>query len=102
MAGELRVETRLSAGSPAQSAMDRGVGFWKIRSWTGLLLAGTLYMVDPLETFSYSAAPPICFLAADRVEPGSFVENEVDGATAHRDASATNRKEAAQLFGMDT
>jgi hypothetical protein len=36
--------------------MDRGVGFWSI-AWKGLLLAGALYMVDPLEPFPYSAAP---------------------------------------------
>jgi hypothetical protein len=41
--------------------MYRGVGFWKIVAWTGLSLAGSLYMVDPLELFSYSAAP-ICLL----------------------------------------
>ena len=81
--------------------MNRGVGFWKIVAWTGLLLAGALYMVDPLEPFSYSAAP-IYFLAADYVGPGSFVENEVNGTPAHHDASATNNEEAAQLFGMDT
>jgi hypothetical protein len=36
--------------------MDRGVGFRKILAWTGLLLAGALYVVDPNELFSYSAA----------------------------------------------
>jgi predicted transglutaminase-like cysteine proteinase len=45
--------------------------------------------------------PPICFLAADYVEPGSLVENEVDGATTYYDASATNDEQAGQLFGMD-
>jgi predicted transglutaminase-like cysteine proteinase len=81
--------------------MDRGVGFWKIFAWKGLLLAGALYMVDPLEPFPYSAAP-ICLLAAEYVEPGPFVENAANGATAHHHASATDDKEAAQLFGMDT
>jgi predicted transglutaminase-like cysteine proteinase len=96
------VKTRSSASSPAHCAMDRGVGFWKILAWTGLLLAGALCMVDPLEAFSYSAAPPICCLAADHVGPGSLLENEVNWATAHHDASATNHEKAAQLFGMDT
>ena len=81
--------------------MDRGVGFWKIVAWRGLLLAGALYLVDPFEPFSYSFAP-ICLLAAEYVEPGPFVENEANGATAHHDASATNDEEATQLFGMDT
>jgi predicted transglutaminase-like cysteine proteinase len=89
------------ASSPTQSAMYRGVGFWKILAWTGLLLAGSLYMVDPLELFSYSAAP-ICLLTDEYVELGPFVENEANGATAHHDASATNDEEATQLFGMDT
>lgn len=50
--------------------MDRGVDFWKILAWTGPLLAGALYMfepldlVDPLEPSACSAAP-ICFPAAD-------------------------------------
>ena len=81
--------------------MDRGVGFWKIVAWRGLLLAGALYLVDPLEPFSYSFAP-ICLLAAEYVEPGPFVENEANGATAHHYASVTNDEEATQLFGMDT
>jgi len=86
----------MSADSPTQ-----GVGFRKIVAWTGLLLAGALYMIDPIELFSYSAAP-ICFLTADNVGPGSFVENELNGGTAHHDASATNDEQAGQLFGMDT
>jgi predicted transglutaminase-like cysteine proteinase len=87
--------------SPTQSAMDRGVGFWKTVAWRGFLLAGALYLVNPFEPFSYSFAP-ICLLAAEYVEPGPFVENQANGATAHHDASATNDEEAAQLFGMDT
>jgi predicted transglutaminase-like cysteine proteinase len=102
MAGELRLKTRLSACSPAQSVMDRGVGFWKILVWTSLLLAGAVDMVDRLEVFAYSAAPPIYFPAADHVGRVLFVENEVNGATAHHDASATRDEEAVQLFGMDT
>jgi hypothetical protein len=68
------VEISLSTSSPTQSAMDRGVGFWKILAWTGILLAGALYVVDPLEPLAYFAAP-ICFLADEYVEPGPFVEN---------------------------
>jgi hypothetical protein len=54
----------MSASSPTQTTMDRPVGLSKIIRWAGLLLAGALYMVDPLELFSYSAAP-ISFVAAD-------------------------------------
>jgi hypothetical protein len=81
---------------------DRGVGFWKILAWAALLLTGVLCVVDPVEMFAYSATPPICFLAADYVGSGSFGKNEVNGATAHRDASSTNHEEAIQLFGIDT
>jgi hypothetical protein len=77
--------------------MGRGVGFWKILACTGFLLAGALYIVAPLQLFA-----PICFLAADSNGPGSFVEIEVNGASAHHDGSATNDEEAGQLFGMKT
>ena len=43
--------------------MYHGVEFWKIVAWAGLLLAGALYMVDPLELLS-SSVLPICFVAA--------------------------------------
>jgi predicted transglutaminase-like cysteine proteinase len=81
--------------------MDRRVGFWRILAWTGLLLAGALYVVDPLEALSYFSSP-ICLPAAEYVEHGPFLENEANGATANHDASAANDEEAAQLFGMDT
>lgn len=84
-----------------QSATYRGIDFWKIVIWAGLLLAGAIFMVDPVELLSYSAAPPVCFLAPDYVGPSSFVEKEVRGATADPDASAKN-EDAARLFGMDT
>ena len=89
------------ASSPTPNATYRGVGFWKILAWTGILLAGALYAVDPLEPLAYFAAP-ICFLADEYVELGPFVENEANGATARYDASATNDEEATQLFAMDT
>ena len=77
--------------------MGRGVGFWKILAWTSLLLAGALYMVAPLQLFV-----PICSMAADSDGPGSFVEIEVNGASAHHDGSATNDEETGQLFGTKT
>ena len=58
----------LSASSPTQSAMHPGVDFWRIVAWAGLLLAGGLYMVDPLELLS-SSVVPICFVAADSDMP---------------------------------
>ena len=71
-----------SASSPAQ-AMDRGVGFWKTLAWAGLLLAGALYMVDPVELFA-SPVVPICFVAADSYKPDSLVEIRVNGASGAR------------------
>ena len=58
----------MSARSTTQSATDRGVDFWKIVAWAGLLLAGALYMVDPLDLLS-SSVVPICFVAADSNTP---------------------------------
>ena len=55
------MEDTLSARSLTPGAANRGVGFWKIVVWTGLLFSGALYMVDPLEPFADSAAP-ICRL----------------------------------------
>jgi hypothetical protein len=60
----------MSASSPTQSPMERGVEFWKIVAWVGLLLVGALYMVDPLELFSTSVVP-ICFVGADPDAPGA-------------------------------
>ena len=86
----------MSASSPTQSATDRGPGLWTIVAWAGLLLAGALYMVDPFEPFSCSAEP-ICFLAADGVEPGSLVEEAVNGATAIYDVSDTQKRQSGYL-----
>jgi predicted transglutaminase-like cysteine proteinase len=81
--------------------MDRGAGLWKILASADLLLACALCMIGPLEPFADSAAP-ICSLAAEYVERGPFVENEVNGATAYRDVLATNDEQGTQLFGMNT
>jgi len=53
----------MSVRSTTQSATDRDVDFLKIVAWAGLLLAGALYMLDPLELLSTSVVP-ICFVAA--------------------------------------
>src|SRR5260370_17558439 len=86
--GSLRVEISLS---PTQSAMDRGVGFWKTVAWRGFLLAGALYLVNPFEPFSYSFAP-ICLLAPGYFEPGPFVENQANGGTPPSHSSPPNYK----------
>jgi len=87
----------MSARSTTQSATDRGVDFWKIVAWAGLLLAGALYMLDPLELVS-SSVVPICFVAADSDTPApEAIEISV------KSVSATTKDDgSAQLFGMDT
>jgi hypothetical protein len=76
--------------------MDRGVDFWKIVAWAGLLLAGALYMVDPPALLS-SSVVPICFVAADSGEPRpAAIEISVTSV------SATTNEGSAQLFGIDT
>jgi len=96
----------MSAGSLTQSGKDRGVGFWRGVTWTVLLLAGALYMVDPLAPFSYSVAP-FCFPAAGDPGADSFVQEEVNGPTTILYVSATSdeatsNEAAARLFDMDT
>ena len=87
----------MSVRSTTQSATDRGVDFLKIVAWAGLLLAGALYMLDPLELLSTSVVP-ICFVAADSDTPApAAIEISV------KSVSATTKDEgSAQLFGMDT
>ena len=61
------------------------------------MLAGALYMVDPLELLS-SSVVPICFVAADSDAPAPAAI-EISVASV----SATTKDEGlAQLFGMDT
>ena len=87
----------MSVRSTTQSATDRGVDFLKIVAWAGLLLAGALYTLDPLELLSTSVVP-ICFVAADSDTPApAAIEISV------KSVSATTKDEGlAQLFGMDT
>jgi hypothetical protein len=72
--------------------MDRGVDFWKVVAWVGLLLAGALYMIDPLELLSSSVVPS-CF---DTSAPAA-IEISVTRASA-----TTMDEGSGQLFGMDT
>ena len=87
----------MSVRSTTQSATDRGVDFLKIVARAGLLLAGALYMLDPLELLSTSVVL-ICFVAADSNTPApAAIEISV------KSVSATTKDEgSAQLFGMDT
>ena len=87
----------MSVRLTTQSATDRGVEFLKIVAWAGLLLAGALYMLDPVELLSTSVMP-ICFVAADSDTPApAAIEISV------KSVSATTKDEgSAQLFGMDT
>jgi len=72
----------MSAISPAQSAMYRGIDFWKIVAWAGILLAGALYMVDPLELLS-SSVVPVSFVAADSDTPApAAIEISVTSVSA--------------------
>ena len=87
----------MSVRLTTQSATDRGVEFLKIVAWAGLLLAGALYMLDPLELLSTSVVP-ICFVAADSDTPApAAIEISVKSVSA-----TTKDERSAQLFGMDT
>ena len=87
----------MSVRSTIQSATDRDVDFLKIVAWAGLLLAGALYMLDPLELLSTSVVP-ICFVAGDSDTPApAAVEISVKSVSA-----TTKDERSAQLFGMDT
>ena len=73
----------MPASSPTESPMDRGVDSWKIVARAGLLLAGALYMVDPLELLP-SSVVPICFMAADSDTPvPAAIEISVTGVSAN-------------------
>ena len=91
----------LSESLPARSALDRGVGFWRTLAWSGLLLAGALYMADPLKPVSSDAAQ-IWFLAADSTASGSFAEIKINDVKAHHDGSLADDADGAKLFGMET
>ena len=86
----------MSASSPTRSATHRGVGLWKIVTWVGILLAGALYAVVPLELLSSPVAVPIRFVA-DELDPFAPVVIEISMTSV---AAAEN--EGSQLFGMDT
>jgi hypothetical protein len=77
--------------------MKRGVEFWKIVTWAGLLLAGALHMVDPLELLSTSVVP-ICSVTAESDAPApAAIEIGLTSVSG-----TTSSDGSAQLFGMDT
>jgi predicted transglutaminase-like cysteine proteinase len=92
------------AGTLNQSAMRHGGSFWAIlaSAWVaGLLLAGTVYTLEP-PRLSTASAPPMTFLAANEFEAVSFIEDGRSAATAPSEPPARNDAHAAQLFGMET
>src|SRR6516225_6472563 len=100
MAEEYRVKTRLPANSPAQTALDRSADFYKMLTWTGLLLAAAVYIVGIFGPLFSPSVSPIYLLAAASNTPGPLLE--VNGASAHHEPSAARDEEAGQLFGMET
>jgi hypothetical protein len=87
----------MSASSPTQSAINRGVDFWKIVAWEGLLLAGVLYVTVPLELLS-SSVVPICFVAADSDAPvPAAIQISMTGVSGSRKDEGS-----APLFGLDS
>jgi predicted transglutaminase-like cysteine proteinase len=78
--------------------MDHRAILKKILACIGLLLAGSLTMVDQPGPSVYRTAS----IYIPAVELGAPIENEVDGATPHLDMLAINTEEATQPFGMDT
>jgi predicted transglutaminase-like cysteine proteinase len=88
----------MSSGSPTtQSAKHHRVDFWKIVAWAGLLLAGAVHMVDPLDLFS-SSVVPISLVAADSDAP----EPAAIEISVTSDSATTKNEGFVQLFGMDT
>ena len=88
----------MSTSSPSRSATHRGVDVWKIVTWAGLFLAGSLYAVDPLELLSSPVVVPISFVAAEPDQPAPVViEIGVTSVSV-----ATENEGSTQLFGMNT
>jgi len=69
----------------------------EVVAWAGLLLAGPLYAVEPLELLS-SSVVPICFVAAEP-DPPAPVAIEISVTS---DSATTRNEGLARLFGMNT
>jgi predicted transglutaminase-like cysteine proteinase len=80
-----------STNSPNRSAIDHRVAFWKVVA--GVLLATVLWLVDPLELFSFSSAP-ICYPVHD--------SNGIELAGARGPQDAFADQDPSRLFGLDT
>lgn len=76
--------------------MRRVAGLSKIPGWAGVLLAGAIYMAEPLP----SPAAPI--LAVEYVKVGSPGENDANQASAHRDRETPNGEDGTKLFDVNT
>jgi predicted transglutaminase-like cysteine proteinase len=91
------------AGTLNQSAMRHGGSFWAIlaSAWVaGLLLAGTVYTLEP-SRLPTDSAPPMTFLAGSEFEAVSFIEDGTNAATAPSEPPTRYDDQAAQLFGME-
>src|SRR5216684_2760214 len=92
------------SGTLNQSAMRHGGSFWAIlaSAWVaGLLLAGTVYRLEP-PRLSTASPPPLTFLAANEFEAVSFIEDGRSAATGPSEPPARNGADDAQLFGLLT
>jgi predicted transglutaminase-like cysteine proteinase len=90
-------------GTLSQSAMRHAEGFLAIlvSAWVSLSLAGAVYALEPPGPPTYSA-PPMTFLATNKFEAVSFIEDGTNAATAPSERAERNDEQAAQLFGMKT
>ena len=85
-------------------ATRHGGSFWAnlASAWVaGLLLAGTVYTLEP-PWLPTDSAPAVTYLAANEFEAVSFIEDGANAATAPSASPARNDEQAAQLFGMET
>jgi predicted transglutaminase-like cysteine proteinase len=91
------------AGTLNRSAMRHRGSFWAILAlaWTGLLLAGAVYTLQPPGLPTHFA-PAVTFLAANELEAVSFIQDGTNAATASSEPPARHDEQAAPLFGMET
>jgi predicted transglutaminase-like cysteine proteinase len=69
--------------------------------WAGVLLTGSLTMVDQLEQ-TVPWIDRLSIPAAGYVERSPFAQNDIDGVTADLGVPVTTNEDALQLFGMET
>jgi predicted transglutaminase-like cysteine proteinase len=73
----------------------------KIPGWTSVLLAGALYVADPLEPLLCSAAA-IRIPAVEYVKAGSPGQNDANETAADRDRETSSDGERTKLFDVNT